>query len=166
MRLHVIRYCEILVAGVNFRAVGERVDRLEADAEPANREFVLCALGDATYATHVGLIERPAEVGARQASRGQLERDLARPDRVATPTQRVFGVLKQFEDEVRPVVVAIGQQHRADPTDVGAVAPPVLVADRLVVGCHPLPPRRSGNFSDAKFAQVCSTAKSYAKIRH
>ena len=65
----------------------------------------------------------------------------------------LFGVLEQLEDEVRPVVVAVGEQHRADAPDVGAVAPPVLLANRLVVRSHGHP-SRSGTDSGAKFAQV------------
>ena len=43
---------------------------------------------------------------------------------------------QQLEDEVRPVVVPVSEQHRPDPSDVGAVPFPVLLANRLVVGRH------------------------------
>jgi len=43
---------------VNLRKIGNGVNRLEAEAEAANRGLVLCALGDVTYASDVRLVER------------------------------------------------------------------------------------------------------------
>src|SRR3546814_16307496 len=54
---------EVLVTRVNFRKISDGVNRLEAEAEAANREFILGTLGDVTNAAHVGLIKRLAEVG-------------------------------------------------------------------------------------------------------
>ncbi len=148
---------------MNFRKIGDGVDGLEAEAEAANGGLVLGALGDVADASDVGLVERLAEVGERQAGRVQGERNLARSAPVAAPTESVLGVLQQFEDEVCAVVVQPSGQLPRLLSAFGAVALPVFLADSLVVGYH----RRSLSVRhrfDAKFAQVCTIGKFYDKI--
>jgi hypothetical protein len=148
LRLDVVLDGEVLVARVNLGAVRERVDRLEADAEAADGVLVLRALRDAADAAHVSLVERPPEVRELQPAGRQREGDAPRSARVAASTERVLGVLEQLEDEVRAVVVAVGEQHRPDAADVGAVARSVLVADGSVVrGRHHRPSARSPSIS-------------------
>ena len=119
---------EALAAAVDPRAAGVGVDRLEPDAELADRGEVggLGARADPADAAHVGLGERPAVVPHLQAAGEQLERHLGRPG--------VLRVLDQLEDEVGALAVQPAEQVQHG--RVPAVAGDVLVADLLVISWH------------------------------
>jgi len=93
-------------------------------------------LKNSANAVHIGLVKWPTEVRKAQHVRRQAERHLARSTPCAPLAECVFGVLQQLEDEVHPVVVPVSEQHRSDPSDVGSVPLPVLLANRRVVGRH------------------------------
>ena len=128
---------EVLVPAVDVRAAGVGVDRLESDAELADRGEVagFAALADPADAADVGFGERPSVVPQLQPVRRQLEGQLGGPG--------VLGVLDQLEDEVSPLAVQLPEQIQHG--GVPAVPGDVLLADLLVVGWHrrsPAAPRR------------------------
>lgn len=127
---------EVLRSGVYFWPLRERIHRLEANPEAPDRGQFLGALGDAADAAHIRLVEGLAEMTDTQLIVREVEANGPLTAPVQPTGESVLGVLKQLEDEVGAVVVAIGQQHRADASDVGAVAALVVGTDRVVVGGH------------------------------
>lgn len=52
------------------------------------------------------------------------------------PAKGILGVLEQFEDEVRTIIVALSQQHRADATNVFPVAKDILSTKLGIISRH------------------------------
>ena len=122
---------------MDLGTLGEGIDRLEADAEAADRGRGLRALIDATDRPHVRLVERSAPVGDAELGRREVEAHVALP----APSGRVeaegvLRILQQLEDEVRAVVVAVGEEHAPDAPDVRTVAALVVGANVGVVRSH------------------------------
>ena len=129
---------EVLGARVHPGPLGERMDRLETDAEAADigQPRVLGALPDPADAADVGLVERLAAMGEPQFTGEQVKEDRARSGPALAPRQRVLGVLQQFVDEMGAVTVAVREQLAAVLANLGAVTAGVLAADRLIVAGH------------------------------
>ena len=132
-RLHKIRPDvlldpEMLVRAVDPGCIGVRVDRLEADAEPADlgKVFGLGALANSADAAHVGGGKRAAVVAYLQPIVEKLKGQLCRAG--------VFGVLDQLEDEVRAVAVELPEQF--EDGRVPAVARDVLRANLVIISGH------------------------------
>ena len=67
---------------------------------------------------------------------GQTKCHGARSLPMVAARKRVLRVLQELENEVRSVVVAVGQQHRPDAADVGPVPSLIVAANGLVVVGH------------------------------
>ena len=119
---------------MNFRLFGERIDRLEADAEPPDAgQLFLGAFRNAAHAPDVGLVKGLAVVGDGEGIVRQRKVDGAGAAIPAALFQGILGVLQHFVNKMRPIIVAVGQQHPANALNVGAVLPFVFPADSIVV---------------------------------
>ena len=130
--MDVVRDHEVLVAAVNRRALGVRVDRLESDPKASDLLDVQVQLGrafDRADAPHVGLGEEPAVVPTSSRS-GCSSKTMG--------CARVLRVLQQFEDEVRSICVEL-RQDPAVLADGLAVQTLVVSPDRFVVRRHGRP---------------------------
>src|SRR5207248_1342335 len=105
---------EVFRAGVDLWPLRERVHRLEANPEAPDRGQSLRTLGDAADAAHIRLVEGLAEMTDTQLIVGKVEANGALTARARPAGESVLGVLQQLENEMGAVIVAIGQQHRAD----------------------------------------------------
>jgi hypothetical protein len=84
---------EGLSPGMDFRAIGEGVDRLEAYAEAPDCREVLRALVDAADALHIGLVEGLPEMRHPQLFRREVKiHGVGAFPAIATP-QRILGIL-------------------------------------------------------------------------
>ena len=103
---------------MDLGSISERKDGLEPDPEPADRRQGLGTLCDSADATNVILIKRYTKVRYAQAVRVKLERDGSRSLPVRPPSERVFGILEQLVDKMRPLTIPVGEELPPDPIDV------------------------------------------------
>ena len=124
---------EMLARAVHAGRLRVRVDRLESDAEPADRRQVpgLRGIADPADAPDVGVGEGPAIVPHLKAIVEELKREF--------PRAGILGILDQLEDEVRPVAVQLPE--KIEHGRVRAVPGDVLRTDLFVVSGHQRPPR-------------------------